>query len=244
MYYLIFTRFLSSTFLSNTYANLTILTDFIFCVILLSKETRCLPTWEECIMSSKKPKPVIEYRNYYLPSSFPVLLLTGDNWKISDVKSEHLHFHNCLEVGICHSRSGILEFCNSMTMPFSEGDVTCIPRNIPHTTYSAPCTKSRWSYLFFDPRQLFRDMLPPDFDYSMIYDDVHKYLIPAGFSRRIPLLAEAAVEELSVEDPDRMLVKSYLFALYMEIIRFQNPETHNIQSENTPPLAKSTIFWQ
>ena len=48
-------------------------------------------------MPTKKPKPIVEYRNYYLPSSFPVLLLTGDNWKISDVRSEHLHFHNCLE---------------------------------------------------------------------------------------------------------------------------------------------------
>ena len=133
-------------------------------------------------MPTKKPKPIVEYRNYYLPSSFPVLLLTGDNWKISDVRSEHLHFHNCLEVGICHTDSGTLEFCSAMTIPFSAGDVTCIPRNIPHTTYSTRYTKSRWSYLFFDPRLLFRDMLPPDFNYSMIYDDIHKYLIPAGSS--------------------------------------------------------------
>lgn len=78
-------------------------------------------------MPTKKPKPIVEYRNYYLPSSFPVLLLTGDNWKISDVRSEHLHFHNCLEVGICHTDSGTLEFCSAMTIPFSAGDVTCIP---------------------------------------------------------------------------------------------------------------------
>ena len=178
-------------------------------------------------MPTKKPKPIVEYRNYYLPSSFPVLLLTGDNWKISDVRSEHLHFHNCLEVGICHTDSGTLEFCSAMTIPFSAGDVTCIPRNIPHTTYSARYTKSRWSYLFFDPRLLFRDMLPPDFNYSMIYDDIHKYLIPAGSSRRIALLAEAAVEELSAMNPDHMLVRSYLFVLYMEIIRFQNPKMQN-----------------
>ena len=54
-------------------------------------------------------------------------------------------------------------------------------------------------------------MLPPDFNYSMIYDDIHKYLIPAGSSRRIALLAEAAVEELSAMNPDHMLVRSYLF---------------------------------
>ena len=65
-------------------------------------------------MPLKKPKPVVEYRNYYLPSSFPVLLLTGSNWTISDIRSENLHFHNCLEIGICHSHDGTLEFYNGL----------------------------------------------------------------------------------------------------------------------------------
>ena len=114
------------------------------------------------------------------------------------MRSEHLHFHNCLEVGICHTDSGTLEFCSAMTIPFSAGDVTCIPRNIPHTTYSARYTEKQVVLFIFDPRLLFRDMLPPDFNYSMIYDDIHKYLIPAG-DRPGALLfwAEAAVEELS-----------------------------------------------
>ena len=183
---------------------------------------------------SKPKNTVMEYRNYYLPADFPVLVLTGGHWKISDIPSSRLHFHNCLEIGLCHSHSGTMKFY-SEPMSFKEGDVTCIPRNIPHTTYSTRYTKSRWSYLFFDPRLLFRDMLPPDFNYSMIYDDIHKYLIPAGSSRRIALLAEAAVEELSAMNPDHMLVRSYLFVLYMEIIRFQNPKTQNMQPEIPPP---------
>ncbi|MFR6329846.1 MAG: hypothetical protein ACLUOI_14100 [Eisenbergiella sp.] len=85
-------------------------------------------------------------------------------------------------------------------------------------------------------------MLPPDFNYSMIYDDIHKYLIPAGSSRRIALLAEAAVEELSAMNPDHMLVRSYLFVLYMEIIRFQNPKTQNMQPEIPPPGKISVLI--
>lgn len=54
-------------------------------------------------------KPVIEYRRYSLPLHFPVLLLSGERWRISDIKSEHLHFHNHLEIGICHSDSGVME---------------------------------------------------------------------------------------------------------------------------------------
>ena len=76
----------------------------------------------------------------------------------------------------------------------------------------------------------------------MIYDDIHKYLIPAGSSRRIALLAEAAVEELSAMNPDHMLVRSYLYVLYMEIIRFQNPKTQNIQPKIPPPGKISVLF--
>ena len=44
---------------------------------------------------SKQAKTIIEYRNYELPENFPILLLTGDRWHISDIKSGRLHFHNC-----------------------------------------------------------------------------------------------------------------------------------------------------
>lgn len=113
-------------------------------------------------MSFKKGKEIIEYRNYYLPSHFPLVFLSGPKWKISDIPSERLHFHNCLEIGICHSGSGTLRFCNGQEIHFFAGDITCIPRNTPHTTFSDPGANSRWSYLFFDPRQLFIDLLQPN----------------------------------------------------------------------------------
>ena len=34
---------------------------------------------------SKPKNTVMEYRNYYLPADFPVLVLTGGHWKISDI---------------------------------------------------------------------------------------------------------------------------------------------------------------
>ena len=46
---------------------------------------------------AKSKRAVTEYRSYYLPTHFPVLLLSGDYWKISDIPSGSLHFHNCLE---------------------------------------------------------------------------------------------------------------------------------------------------
>ena len=94
---------------------------------------------------ARPKKTVIEYRSYYLPLHFPVLLLSGDYWRISDVPSGRLHFHNCLEIGICHSDSGFMEF-PGQALSFQEGDITVIPRNIPHTTYSSPGCSRHWSY--------------------------------------------------------------------------------------------------
>lgn len=102
----------------------------------------------------RKKKPVIEYRHYSLPINFPILLLSGERWKISDIKSEHLHFHNHLEIGICHSDSGIMEI-KGESVPFKAGDVTFIPRYLPHTTYSSPNEASLWSYIFFRLRIFF-----------------------------------------------------------------------------------------
>ena len=41
-------------------------------------------------------KPYIEFRDYNLPARFPVLLLSGEEWRISDIPSPRLHIHNCL----------------------------------------------------------------------------------------------------------------------------------------------------
>ena len=73
-----------------------------------------------------RPKqPVIEYRSYELPPDFPMIALTGDQWHISPVPSKRLHFHNCLEIGVCHSESGTMVL-GSEQRAFRSGFVTCI----------------------------------------------------------------------------------------------------------------------
>ena len=101
----------------------------------------------------KKKCLITEYRNYQLTPEFPIFLLTGDHWKISDIKSPRLHFHSCLEIGICHSESGYMEFYDE-SYYFKAGDITIIPQNIPHTTYSLSGCLSKWSYLFLNINEL------------------------------------------------------------------------------------------
>ena len=183
---------------------------------------------------SKPKKAVIEYRNYFLPLQFPILLLSGDYWKISDVPSGRLHFHNCLEIGICHSDGGTLEF-SGQTLTFKEGDVTCIPRNVPHTTYSNKGTESHWSYLFLDPEELFRNQLPnswKNYDLSITSFTNYKYILNQNTYPLVHNLITQIIKEMEDQKPGYQLsARGMLLALYIELYRIQH-EGKIIQDEN------------
>jgi len=118
-------------------------------------------------------KRPIEYRVYELPEGFPALVFTGDQWRISDVRSNRLHFHNCLEIGICHSDSGMMEFENK-PLPFREDDVTIVSRNILHTTYSSPGRSSLWTYMFIQPERLIPSYLQQSLQDAQLYNEIEQ----------------------------------------------------------------------
>lgn len=108
---------------------------------------------------SKNRRATVEFRSYDLPEYFPVLLLSGEQWRISDIPSESLHFHNCLEIGLCETDSGTMEFMDSKER-FHAGDITIVANNISHTTYSDPGRSSKWSYIFVDVQALLEPLFP------------------------------------------------------------------------------------
>ena len=171
---------------------------------------------------SRKKKTIIEYRHYTLPINFPVLLLSGDRWRISDIKSEHLHFHDCLEIGICHSDSGIMEISGT-SVRFEDGDVTCVPRFIPHTTYSSQDTASLWSYIFFSPDELFKNLFrSPDnnFERSMSAMKISNYILSREKYPKVNNLVKAIVDELKQQNPYyRESAQGLLLSLYIELLR-------------------------
>ncbi len=174
-------------------------------------------------MSSKK-RAVIECRNYYLPAGFPLLTLQGDNWRISDLRSNRLHFHNCLEIGYCHSDSGYMEFFGETTR-FEAGDLTVVPRNVPHTTYSTEGTRSRWSYLFFDPQGLLADFLPPTWkNYDLLTHDFtnYRYIFKQADFPAMHQLLEILFTEVNKQHSDyQQSVRGLLLSLYIQIYREQ-----------------------
>lgn len=192
---------------------------------------------------SKPKTSVAEYRNYYLPFDFPVLLLSGEHWKISNIPSKNLHFHNCLEIGVCHSESGYMEF-NGRQEPlfFKEGDITCVPRNIPHTTYSSPNTESHWSYLFIDPGELFRNVLPSmarELDLSISAYEEYKYIFSREQYPQVYQLTMTIIHEMEEKKPHyQTSVMGLLLSLCIELHRIQSERGQKItQTGNTPENA-------
>lgn len=177
---------------------------------------------------SKQKKDIIEYRSYDLPVNFPVILLTGDRWHISDIKSGRLHFHNCLEIGICHSDEAIMEFYGVPTH-IKAGNITCIPRNLPHTTYSVPGMSSLWSYIFLEPEDLFRNY-------------IHNLELPISLLQNFPMLimhknthpnvhflVTSIINELQQKRPGfQASARGLLLALCIEFLRLQEDQAADI----------------
>lgn len=180
----------------------------------------------------KPKKPIIEYRHYSLPIDFPVLLLSGERWKISDIKSKHLHFHNHMEIGICYSDGGVMEI-KGESVPFRAGDVTFLPRYLPHTTYSSPNTASRWAYLFFSPEELFQHSLK--IPQSTLEPNLHviqasRCVLHKDQYPKVYKLATSIVEEIQSQSPFyRESAYGLLMALYIELLRIQSIDenSHN-----------------
>ncbi|WP_458125326.1 AraC family transcriptional regulator [Paenibacillus sp. Z3-2] len=182
----------------------------------------------------KKKKPVIEYRHYSLPMNFPILLLSGERWKISDIKSEHLHFHNLLEIGVCHSDSGIMEI-KGESVPFQAGDVTFIPRYLPHTTYSSPNTASLWSYIFFSPDELFQHTFKStysDFEPNLLAVTGSNCILNKEQHPRVYALATSIIAELEQQDSYyQESAYGLLLSLYIELLRIHSKKENMIGSE-------------
>ena len=173
---------------------------------------------------ARTKRDIVEYRIYDLPVDLPVFTLSGDQWRISDTPSSRLHFHNCMEIGFCHSDSGYLRFEDEL-VPFHAGDVFLIPRHVPHTTCSTKGCRSLWSYLFLDLDTLARTTLGSS---NSPLETVHwpgRYLkFSAGTPpQRIPFLAHCMLEEsLQMQSASSQLLRVYAHALHMELARYSS----------------------
>ncbi len=190
---------------------------------------------------AKQKQSITEYRSYFLPLDFPVLLLSGEHWKISDIPSGRLHFHNCLEIGICHSYGGTIEIYKN-PYHFTEGDVTCIPKNVPHTTYSDKGAESKWSFLYIDPIVLFKGIIPSsikNFELTMGPDDNFMPVLSKEKYPKLYFFMTAIIDELEEKKPGYQLIsRGLLLSLYLELWRIET-ESKKEHIENPEKLENT-----
>ena len=215
------------------------------CAILVNEKTN--KTFAQGVngQMAQAKRTVVEYRIYELPLELPIVCLTGDAWRISDVPAERLHFHNCMEIGFCHSEDGYLDFETERT-PFEAGDVFIIPRHVPHTTCSREGCKSRWSYLFVDLDALTSALLPSDEAYRLRQRTrISKPMkITRESDERLHFLCRCMLEEASREDEDaRGMLQIYALAAASELQRRSTDASrHSAKNSKAFPLKPALEY--
>lgn len=184
---------------------------------------------------SRPKQTVLEYRSYDLPVDFPLLMLAGEHWRISPVPSKRLHIHNCLEIGLCHSDSGVM-ILGEQRQPFRSGYVTCIARNVPHTTWSDPGKHSLWSYLYVDPEALLGrfglSQLPDLGAFNQMLCGCKLMLPPEEYPWALPLIEDILAECVEQPAAYRVCVRGLFLALMIRLLRVYSEENKKSARDN------------
>jgi len=113
----------------------------------------------------KQNNTKFQYRYYEVPPDSHMLAILGKSWlREYDNDKDLLHFHNCMEIGYCHSGGGYLTFRDKM-LPYQKKMFSIIPAQYPHNTNSRPGGKCHWEYIFISVDS-FLDKLMPNNSYA------------------------------------------------------------------------------
>ena len=78
------------------------------------------------------------------------------NSRLQQNHIEALHYHSCVEIGICLQGSGIVHV-EDRIYPFSAGDVQIVPPGVPHLAAAAPDTETRWHWISIEAVRLLEE---------------------------------------------------------------------------------------
>lgn len=67
-----------------------------------------------------------------------------------------LHYHKCLELGICVRGSGTT-YVDNRIYAYSEGDLQVVPAGIPHLSMGNKEDRGTWCWISLEPMRIFRD---------------------------------------------------------------------------------------
>jgi len=101
-------------------------------------------------------RPSDAYELHFAPVTFPGDFPVGGAatvYRQHDEPITYLHLHDVLEIGYCHSGSGVF-VVEDKVLPFEGGDVSIINDKELHLAQSTKGTISEWTWIMLDPVRL------------------------------------------------------------------------------------------
>ncbi|MBQ7943099.1 MAG: helix-turn-helix transcriptional regulator [Lachnospiraceae bacterium] len=180
----------------------------------------------------KKKKQPAEFRFYEIPQNEPVLALMGKKWiQVYGENIDNQHFHNLLEIGLCHYGDGDLVLEEDFYR-FGPGMISCIPANYLHVTRSDEGVMAFWEFLFIDVEQALKDCGKRNVQEARdIVDAINKnaFFIKPEDNPMIATIVRSIFDEMQDKKEHYSdCVKGLIYALLFEIARFNGrPVTSN-----------------
>lgn len=181
-------------------------------------------------MAKKKKQPA-EFRFYELPQDEPVLALMGNKWiQVYGENIDNQHFHNLLEIGLCHYGEGDLVLEEDFYR-FAPGMISCIPANFLHVTRSDTGVPAFWEYLYLDPEEIIAvsgRKNAPETRELMEAINKNAFFIKAEDNPILVTLVRTIFEEMENKAQyHQECVKGMAYALLHEIARFNGRSSVN-----------------
>ncbi len=190
-----------------------------------------------------KKKQEMQYRYYEMPEDSFVLPLTGQSWvrQYGDGIS-YLHFHNYMEIGVCHKGSGEMVYENTIYR-FEPGCFTIIPPNYPHTTNSDPGTYGFWEYLFVDCEGIIKHLFNQKSDGAQLaVDELYRkphFFKPGEHDELLKAVMAVFEEQKNRQFMFKQKSDAYLTDLIIDIIRM-NEASEDKQAEERTVLQEES----
>lgn len=172
----------------------------------------------------------MELRFYEIPQGEAALVLQGDAWiRVYGHEESKLHFHNLMEIGICRFGDGDM-YLDEEKKHYEDGTITVLPENFPHVTISYGENENFWEYIFFDPKQIVKELYPdnPIFQ-TEILDAINKgpLMVRKEGQKSLTMIINAIIEEAREQkNYYKPMIMHYMQALVLELMRQHSSLAH------------------
>lgn len=166
----------------------------------------------------------LEYREYQFQPDFPLFALQEGEFVFPKPFTElrRMHFHNCVEIGICRRGRQIL-YVEDQVMEFGPGDICVIPPYAMHITQAENADSKEVSceYLYFQPETMLGGRRMGNYAQPFLwYKSMEGSYIFSGKETGLDQILEGILREMRRKDCyTRYAVYGYLQMLSVKLER-------------------------